>query len=787
MALRHFSGISLECTAAFEWTFGCTRGPHFSDAMAKIVRAPIGALRLLSAGSLVLIALAGGCARTPAQKEARFLASGKEKLAKKDYSRALIDFRNAAQSVPNDAEPYYQIALVQIELRNPNSAIAALRKATELNPKHAAAQLKLAAFLMGSADTQVVEGAVDRIQSVLRTNPDDPEALGILGMSELRMGNLQDAVATLQKALDKSPGALKTAVNLSKVKLLQNDAAGAEAVMQKAAQAAPQSALAQLALANFYLAVHRDAEAEAAVRRAVQVEPKNAAALLALANLQVRRGRMQEADQTYRQIAALPDPGLTSAHALFLLQQGRQEEAIAEMTALLKRQPGNRDLQGLVVSAYLQAGRANAALELLDAAIKRNPKDTSALLQRAELYMGAGRLQEAEASVQTVLHYAPNSAEAHYDLAMIYAATRQDLHERQELTDALRFSPALLPARTEMARLMLRNKDAHGALEILDRAPNAQKKDPLFILTRNWVLLSLGNLTELRQGIDQGLAVAKLPGLTYQDALLRMNLKDYAGARNALQQILEQYPESTSSLDLLAQTYAAQGDMPKALQVVKDYASKKPKSAYLLYMLGVWQTKAGNLGPARQAFADAMNANPAFPTPGLLLSEMQLADGDLTAVRQTLNSVLSSSPGNSRAKFLMGLVEERSGNRTAAIDAYRAVVAAEPSNVDALNNLAYNLSFDQPDEALKYAQKAAELVPDNPAAEDTLGWIYYKKHIYSQAVDLFRRAVQKDATALRKYHLGLAYAKVGDTALARQNLADALRLDPKVAAAEPLP
>jgi Tfp pilus assembly protein PilF len=114
-------------------------------------------------------------------------------------------------------------------------------------------------------------------------------------------------------------------------------------------------------------------------------------------------------------------------------------------------------------------------------------------------------------------------------------------------------------------------------------------------------------------------------------------------------------------------------------------------------------------------------------------------------------------------------------------------VSADESNVDAMNNLAYNLAADRPDEALQYAQKALELGPDNPAAADTLGWIYYKKQIYPTAVYFFEKAVQKEGTAIRKYHLGLAYAKVGDTALARKNITEALQSNPKLALTEQVP
>ncbi len=54
------------------------------------------------------------CSRTPQQREARYLELGKKMLEKKDYARASLDFRNAIQVMPGDAEPYYQLGLTYL-------------------------------------------------------------------------------------------------------------------------------------------------------------------------------------------------------------------------------------------------------------------------------------------------------------------------------------------------------------------------------------------------------------------------------------------------------------------------------------------------------------------------------------------------------------------------------------------------------------------------------------------------------------------------------------------------
>jgi Flp pilus assembly protein TadD len=61
---------------------------------------------------------------------------------------------------------------------------------------------------------------------------------------------------------------------------------------------------------------------------------------------------------------------------------------------------------------------------------------------------------------------------------------------------------------------------------------------------------------------------------------------------------------------------------------------------------------------------------------------------------------------------------------------------------------------------------------------DTLGWVYCKKQLYSLALPLLTAASAKEPTnAIFKYHLGLAYAGAGQSDRARQALQQALALD----------
>jgi Flp pilus assembly protein TadD len=88
------------------------------------------------------------------------------------------------------------------------------------------------------------------------------------------------------------------------------------------------------------------------------------------------------------------------------------------------------------------------------------------------------------------------------------------------------------------------------------------------------------------------------------------------------------------------------------------------------------------------------------------------------------------------------------------------------------------------DVALSLAQTARRGLPQSSGVADTLGWIYYQKGAYHSAVDSLREALRLSQDSHSPdnpqfhYHLGMAYAKSGQTTLARQHLQEALKLGP---------
>jgi tetratricopeptide (TPR) repeat protein len=144
------------------------------------------------------------------------------------------------------------------------------------------------------------------------------------------------------------------------------------------------------------------------------------------------------------------------------------------------------------------------------------------------------------------------------------------------------------------------------------------------------------------------------------------------------------------------------------------------------------------------------------------------------------------------AELLLAAIETRVGNHTLAEQHYRTVLEADPDQVVALNNLAVLLAQygSRPDEALKYAQKAKELAPGNPDIGGTIGWLYYRKGLYTTALDYLKDAVGRDGSkpgpnpGARRYYLGMTHLKLGNRSQGMEILQQALRSNPELPEAE---
>jgi tetratricopeptide (TPR) repeat protein len=728
---------------------------------------------------LTLFLLLAACAGSADARRDRFLSRGRQFMKHQEYSRAILEFKNAIQAKPKDAEPYYLVGEAYSGTQDYRSAVLAFRKALQLNPKHYEAQLRMAQIFALTDDKDALNEAQEKLR-VLLTTRSTAEVLSSLAFTEMKLGNAEVAMQDFEKALAQAPDALNTSFLLSSAKLLQKDAKGAEEVLLRACQSAPKSSAARRVLGEFYLTQKRLLDAEAQFRQAFEMNPKDGQALMDLARLQFTLGRKPEAEQNFRQAAMIFD--YRGVYGVFLFQEGRVDEAIREFEKVFKEYPEDRLSRTRLIVGYRMTRRSADVDRILQEALKKNRKDLDAVLQWSEILIERGKYPEAESSLNQAFKLNRTSPEVHYLMAKLHQARGNTLLYRQELGEALRLNPSIELVRVELARDFINANDGHRARDILDGAPEEQKSSLPLVIQRNWAFWILGDLASMRQGIDLGLSRERSADFLIQDGLWRLRSGDALGARKSIEEALKLDPTDLRALSILPKTYSAEKNGAMAISKIKEYAVQQPKSAAVQDFLGTILLASGDRNQAKTAFAAAVAADPAFVKSDLSIVKIEVSEGKIDAARSRLAGIIAKDASNLTARLWLGDIEVIRGDNNAAIDHFQQVVNASPRDPQALNNLAYLLAEhrQKPDEALKYAQQAVELAPQRPAYCDTLGWVLYRKGLYGPSVKYLEMASTSKQNVVWKYHLAMAYAKSGDRIRGKATLEAALKLNPNV-------
>jgi tetratricopeptide (TPR) repeat protein len=319
-------------------------------------------------------------------------------------------------------------------------------------------------------------------------------------------------------------------------------------------------------------------------------------------------------------------------------------------------------------------------------------------------------------------------------------------------------------------------------LQVIVDIPKHQANLLQTLVQRNWALLAMKNYADVQNRVDKLLSRVRHPDLLMQDAVLKLIAKDVLNARKAFEEALKLRPTDVRALQAIAATYVMQKDAPVALSFVREHAKWHENSSPIQALCGRWMFQFGDYAAARHAYSIVRKLE-ADPVPvDLMLAEIDRAEGKLHEARQRLAALVSMPSVTANVFNELGNIDEALKDRDSAIRNYRKAVELDPRHSWALNNLAFLLADHAggAHEALKYAQKAMEALPENSVIEDTLGWVYYRNGSYNLAVKHLENAVGKGGGPATRYHLAAAYAKAGQSSKAENALRAALKTAPDI-------
>ena len=279
--------------------------------------------------------------------------------------------------------------------------------------------------------------AILQLQEVVALEPENAEALVLLGDAYLAQNDLQKAeenyLVALQGKLDNA-GAL---FGLAQISRLQGQTREASIYLNRVATLSADSKSPEF-LYKFGLEAMRVGmfdESKSALERALELKPKEPSYLLGLGIAWLRKGDLFEAEKLFRRLLEIqPNNPQGQLHLGYvLLNQKKYDEARVWLEKSAR--PGVAIPEvfyylGLVAQEQNDDTRA---ITLFEKAVQKLPDYAHARIALGSSYMRLKNYSRARQELETAVKLDPEEPSAHYNLALLYARIKEPERAQQEM------------------------------------------------------------------------------------------------------------------------------------------------------------------------------------------------------------------------------------------------------------------------------------------------------------------------------------------------------------------
>jgi cytochrome c-type biogenesis protein CcmH/NrfG len=146
-------------------------------------------------------------------------------------------------------------------------------------------------------------------------------------------------------------------------------------------------------------------------------------------------------------------------------QEHHPKQAIPHLREVVKKAPSFAEAYLLLGTAQMDLHHWNDAQTALEQAISLDDKASSAFLALGACYNEELKFSQAEKPLLQGLKLAPQSAMGHYELARAYWSQNRWQDAAPHAQKAVQLDPTLAPAYVVLGNVMLRERNAPGALK----------------------------------------------------------------------------------------------------------------------------------------------------------------------------------------------------------------------------------------------------------------------------------------------------------------------------------
>jgi tetratricopeptide (TPR) repeat protein len=765
-------------------------------------------VRLIAVILAVLVGLTS-CSRDPNAAKKHYYESGNKYFDKGQFVQASIQYRNALKRDRKYGPAHYKLALVDMKTGDVSGAVVALRNAVELlppdQPDHWDAVVKLTEIYiqLANGQKQFMDDADRFTRELLKRDPNSFDAHRLIADLNFQRATqayknkrneegaqfLETATAEYRKADSIKPGQQPVLMQLAKSLAAAGKFAEAEQIYLGLKQADKTFQPAYSELYRLYMFERKPDLAEQILKQAVQNNPKQFGFLTLLATHYYYMRRRDDMVGVLNQIKSHAKEFQQAYQTVgdFYLRMGDGDSAVREYKEGIAKDPKQKlSYQKSEIEVLMRQGKRTEAAELNAQILKAVPDDNDARGLSASFLLDKGDIAKALAELQAVVTQKPDNPVSRYNLGRAHAARGEYEQARQQFQKAIELRGDYVMARIALAHLQVSRGEFDAALKTSEAILEIDKGNVNARLIESASLMGQKKFGDSRTLLDGMLKTN--PGST--DVLFQMgvvNLAEgkYKDAQDAFFRSYQLNPANSRGLMGQVETSMAQNKPDEALKLLQAESDKSPNRLDLLLAMGNTAVRSGKYDFAIQSYDRVLSQLPKNSKEQgdiyLRMGETYRRKGDLASAIQSLQKAREALPQNVVVLSSLALVLDGAGRKPEAKQIYDATLKLDPNNAVVLNNLAYLLaeSGGDLDDALTKAQRAKQLMPNINEVSDTLGWIYLKKNLPQNAVDIFKDLVVKQPNqSTYHFHLGMAYSQQGDKMRALEQLREALKYKP---------
>lgn len=247
-----------------------------------------------------------------------------------------------------------------------------------------------------------------------------------------------------------------------------------------------------------------------------------------------------------------------------------------------------------------------------------------------------------------------------------------------------------------------------------------------------------------------------------------------------------EYDDANYAVHLrLGADYARLGKLNEAIAELKLALKQDPKNIQSRYLLALIYSTQKDFDKAALEYESILQSFSTAEPENLeiygYLGQLYYSQKKYPQAIKQFETILTLDTKNSDVMYLLGSLYLEVNEKPKAIDLFIKVLEINPEHDGCLNTLGYIYAEDNEklNEAQSFVERALVVDPDNGAYLDSLGWVYYKKGDYPNALKYLKEADRLLEDPVIYDHIGDVYYKLNEPDNAKKYWALSLELLPQ--------